>query len=159
MILLSIEILRRVSSAGILQQLFFTVFPYHGQHLLRKCRNSPYTFCEGMENRAMNEKNDASPEFAEAFSEPVTRGPHTHDAMVYRERYERESQTHMKIFYAQEYLRRCEGGYVDRKYPCPVCHSWNVSNFDPGIFRKMRVICNDCGAFRDRNGDEPWGIE
>ena len=61
---------------------------------------------------------------------------------------------------AKKYLLSCnlEVSFENRKYPCPVCGSWNVANCDPGIFRYMRVVCYDCGAFRDRDGDDPWGL-
>ena len=43
--------------------------------------------------------------------------------------------------------------YVDPpKYPCPICGSKNVLNYDPGQFSLMRVICLDCGEFRSRTG-------
>ncbi len=82
-------------------------------------------------------------------------------AQGFKNRYLNESKTPTeKALNAAEYLRACgcEIDYEDPKFPCPVCGSWNVGNADPGLFRYMRVVCFDCGAFRDRDGDDPWGI-
>ncbi len=35
-------------------------------------------------------------------------------------------------------------------YPCPECGSDNVTNWDPGPCKKMKVECHDCGYFGDR---------
>ena len=38
------------------------------------------------------------------------------------------------------------------KWPCPKCGSWNVFNYDPGVFRLMRVRCLDCCFYGCRDG-------
>ena len=82
------------------------------------------------------------------------------DAGVYKRRYMNSTTPTEKAENAKKYLLSCnlEVSFENRKYPCPVCGSWNVANCDPGIFRYMRVVCYDCGAFRDRDGDDPWGL-
>ena len=40
------------------------------------------------------------------------------------------------------------------KWPCPKCGSWNVGNYDPGVFFQMRVYCKDCGFFGCRDGED-----
>ena len=82
------------------------------------------------------------------------------DARVSKNRYMNSKTATEKAENAKKYLLACnlEVSFENRKYPCPVCGSWNVANCDPGIFRYMRVVCYDCGAFRDRDGDDPWGL-
>ena len=82
------------------------------------------------------------------------------DAGVYKRRYMNSTTPTEKAENAKKYLLSCnlEVSFENRKYQCPVCGSWNVANCDPGIFRYMRVVCYDCGAFRDRDGDDPWGL-
>ena len=46
--------------------------------------------------------------------------------------------------------------YMKKYYPCPVCGSKNVMNYDPGELYLMRVICNECGSFKDRKGGSPY---
>lgn len=84
----------------------------------------------------------------------------SYDAKVLKNRYARSTTATEKAMNAIGYLKACglEIIHEGRKYPCPVCGSWNVANADPGVFRYMRVVCYDCGAFRDRDGDDPWGI-
>lgn len=40
------------------------------------------------------------------------------------------------------------------KYACPKCGSWDVSNYDPGIFFQMRVFCKTCGFYGCRDGSD-----
>ena len=96
---------------------------------------------------------------AEEELEKVSAGD-SWDAGVYKRRYMSSTTPTEKAENAKKYMLAL--GYKvefgNPKYPCPVCGSRNVGNADPGIFRYMRVICYDCGAFRDRDGDDPWGL-
>ena len=81
------------------------------------------------------------------------------DAVVWKHKYNRETAVNMKWNYAHEYLWNRDVEFVSPpKYPCPVCRSWNVSNADPGFCYQMRVVCRDCGAFKCRDGSDPWGL-
>ena len=37
-------------------------------------------------------------------------------------------------------------------WPCPICKSWNVTNYDPGPFYQMRVKCWNCSFSGARDG-------
>ena len=102
----------------------------------------------------MNKENIAEKEL-----ETVSGGC-PHDAGVCKRRYMRATTPYQKSENARQYLEALglEVSFQNPKYPCPVCGSRNVANCDPGLFRYMRVICYDCGAFRDRNGEDPWGL-
>lgn len=39
------------------------------------------------------------------------------------------------------------------KYACPKCGSWEVFNYDPGVFYEMRVACTECGFYGTRKGE------
>ena len=91
--------------------------------------------------------------------EAVSGGKDANSAAVYKKRFEYETAVNMKIINAEKYLHACDCEFIKPiQYPCPVCGSRNVVNADPGVFRKMRVLCYDCGAFKDRSGGDPWGI-
>ena len=49
----------------------------------------------------------------------------------------------------------CQTSYMKVYYPCPICGSNIVLNYDPGMFSLMIVICLDCGEFRSRTGYAP----
>ncbi|MBO7703433.1 MAG: hypothetical protein J6S26_03220 [Solobacterium sp.] len=81
------------------------------------------------------------------------------DGMVLKKRYMEATSVNMKCNLANDYCDNFGCTYENPpKYPCPVCKSKNVCNRDPGVFRLMRVICYECGSFRDRSGGEPWGL-
>lgn len=80
------------------------------------------------------------------------------NALAYKYNYEHPYYEHKKPDYAAGYCENADMELVEKEYPCPVCGSWSVRNYDPGIFRMMRVVCYHCGAFKCRNGDDPWTI-
>ena len=81
------------------------------------------------------------------------------DAMVLKNRYKKETGVNMRCNIANEYCDNYGCTWEKKpKYACPVCGSTNVCNRDPGTFRLMRVICFDCGSFKDRKGGDPWGL-
>ena len=111
-----------------------------------------------MSEQKENRTSDSVSELDNETLENVSGGARPFDAGVMRRRYERETGRFAKADCARKYLEYLGVEIVKKKYPCPVCHSWNVLNADPGIFRQIRVVCYDCGAFRCRDGSEPWGI-
>lgn len=81
------------------------------------------------------------------------------EALVYKHKFETTRYSNMKPQYAIGYCENADMELEKVKYPCPVCGSWNVRNYDPGIFRVMRVVCYNCFSFKCRDGDEPWTVK
>lgn len=44
------------------------------------------------------------------------------------------------------------------KYCCPKCFSWNIINYDPGVWRVMRIACYDCGYVGERGDQEKTSL-
>ena len=89
----------------------------------------------------------------------VSGGKDRYRAHTAKFNYQNARSVDMKVKYAEEYCNLLDVKLVSPpKYPCPKCGSWDVKNYDPGWFYRMRVICTKCGAFCERDGRNPWEL-